>query len=69
MKYFKYDNVWKIKNFLEELGVNDETDELPSDLSLWCVVRSLLTYNVLGRFVELLNPIITFTKKKEKIEK
>lgn len=56
----------QFKNFLEELRVNDKTDESPSDLSLWCVVRWLSTYNVLSRFVELLNPIITFTKEKGK---
>ena len=55
----------QFKNFLDELQVNDEIDELSSDLALYCFVKWLSTY-VLSRFVELLYPIITFTKVKGK---
>ena len=55
----------QFKNFYG-LQVNDEIDELPNNLSLYCVIRRLSTYNVLSCFVEFRNPIITFTKEKNK---
>ena len=54
------------KTFLDELQVNDKIVELPCDLSLYNVVRWLSAYKVLSRFVELLDPVITFTKEKGK---
>lgn len=80
-KYLKYPEVMKtvlsivnyirtsaknhrqFKNFLQEL--NDE--ELPTDINFFCIVRWLSSYNVLNRFVELLDPITSFLKEKEKI--
>ena len=79
-KYFKYENVIKIvlkivnyirassknhrkfKNFLEDLGL----DDLPNDLPFYCLVRWLSTYNVLSRFVDLIDPITDFLKINEK---
>lgn len=79
-KYFKYENVMKtvlqivnyirtsaknhrqFKNFLEDLDL----DDLPNDISFYCIVRWLSTYNVLSRFVELKEPITDFLKEKER---
>lgn len=55
---------YQFKNFLEEMQLNDDDEELPNDVSLWCIVRWLSAYNVLNRFVKLLNPIKIFIKEK-----
>ena len=49
-------------NFAEEL----ELENVPSDVSLYCVARWLLTSNVLSRFVDLLKPINLFLDEKRK---
>lgn len=54
----------QFKNFIDNLQEKEDySDELPSDLSFWCMVRWLSMFNVLSRFVELLNPIKEFTKQ------
>ncbi|XP_061468686.1 general transcription factor II-I repeat domain-containing protein 2-like [Rhineura floridana] len=78
-RYFKYENVMKsileivnficlngkshrqFKNFMDELELEDK----PSDVSFYCIVRWLSTSNVLNRFVDLLEPIITFLEEKK----
>lgn len=54
----------QFKSFLEEQ--NDETDELPSDFSLWSVLRRISIYNVLSHFVKFPNQILTFLRGKGK---
>lgn len=79
-RYFKYEDVMKsvleivnfirlngkthrqFRNFIEELELEDK----PSDVSFYCIVRWLSTSNVLSRFVDLLEPIITFLKEKKR---
>lgn len=79
-KYFKYENVMntvlqivnyirtnskthrQFKNFLEELDVEGHSQ----DITFYCLVRWLSTYNVLSRFVDLMEPISNFLKEKEK---
>ena len=79
-KYFKYEavinTVIEIVNFIRTNGkthrefrnfVEDlELEDAPSDVSFYCVVRWLSTSNLLSRFVDLLNPIKEFLRKKTK---
>ena len=50
----------QFRNVIEEL----ELENKPSDVSFYCIVRWLSISNVLSRFVDLLEPIITFLKEK-----
>ncbi|XP_076067645.1 general transcription factor II-I repeat domain-containing protein 2A-like [Oratosquilla oratoria] len=79
-RYFKYEDVIKsvleivsfirsngkshrqFRNVIEELDLEDK----PSDVSFYCIVKWLSTSNILSRFVDLLEPIITFLKEKKR---
>ena len=52
----------QFRNFAERLEIEDA----PSDVSLYRVVRWLLTSNALSRFVDLLKPINLFLDEKRK---
>ena len=52
----------QFRNFVEEL----ELEDVPSNVSLYCVVRWQSTSNVLSRFVDLLKPINLFLDEKRK---
>ena len=52
----------QLRNFVEEL----ELEDAPSDVSIYCVVRWLLTSNVMSRVVDLLKPIF-FSRRKKKM--
>jgi hypothetical protein len=79
-RYFKYEDFMKsvleivsficlngkthrhLKNFIEELGLVNK----PSDVSFHSIVRWLSTSNILSRFVDVLEPIITFLEEKKR---
>ncbi|XP_050526501.1 general transcription factor II-I repeat domain-containing protein 2-like [Daktulosphaira vitifoliae] len=79
-KYFQYPQIMQVvlkivnyirssakthrqfKSFLEGL----DNDELPDDVSWYCLVRWLSVSNVLDRFFQLLDPIKQFMREKEK---
>ena len=52
----------QFRNVIEKLELQNKL----SDVSLYCIVRWLSTSNVLGRFVELLDPIIACLKESKK---
>lgn len=52
----------QFKDFLEDY----EDEELPCDINFHCIVRWLSAYNVLSRFVDLLEPISKFLEEKKK---
>ncbi|CAI6353085.1 unnamed protein product [Macrosiphum euphorbiae] len=78
-KYFKYEHVMSVvlkivnyirsgskihrqfKNFVESLE-----DDIPNDVPWYCLVRWLSVNNVLIKFFDLLEPIKTFLKEKDK---
>lgn len=53
----------QFRNFIDELELETEV----SDLSLYCIVRWLSTYNILNKFVMLLEPIIEFLEIKKQL--
>ena len=61
-----YANVAKLTDNLEILLKNWSSEDKPSDVLFYCIVRWLSTSNVLRRVVELLDPIIAFLKEIKK---
>jgi len=52
----------QFKNFVESLE-----DDIPNDVPWYCLVRWLSVNNVLIKFFDLLEPIKSFLKEKDKI--
>lgn len=50
----------QLKNFLEEL----KDEALSNGINFFCIIRWLSSYNVLNRFVDLLDPVTAFSKEK-----